>query len=243
MLARAGGASWTRSSVRRRSRPGRWWAMRSPLCAAFAAAAVRRLGLLAVRRGRWRRRPAAAGCAAAAPAGVDQHELTLVEPPADRRASRFVPHITNREADSVASQTTTRNRRVDRARAGRAVPVLADPGGGRPGAVDRATGPAGPRALAAGEHAGPVGDAGAGVAGPPSTGGSGTGGAGGFDALAPAPRPVAPRTPAEVLDLAVALKTGGAGAHRRPGRRRSCGRRRDGRRANGPCNATSPGSG
>ena len=38
---------------------------------------------------------------------------------------------------------------------------------------------------------------------------------GGFDALVPSPRQVTPRTPAEVLELAAALKTGGPGPHRR----------------------------
>ena len=39
--------------------------------------------------------------------------------------------------------------------------------------------------------------------------------AGGFDALVPSPRQCTPRTPAEVLELAVALRPGEPGAHRR----------------------------
>ena len=62
--------------------------------------------------------------------------------------------------------------------------------------------------------------------------------AGGFDALIPAERQVAPRTEAEVLELAARLKRD-TGAHRRahrPDRRGRAG----GRPRRAPCNATSP---
>jgi putative transposase len=63
--------------------------------------------------------------------------------------------------------------------------------------------------------------------------------AGGFDALVPSPRQPAPRLPAEVIEMAVALKREN---RRGPPHRSSgcCGPRWAGPRASGPCNVTSP---
>ena len=85
-----------------------------------------------------------------------------------------------------------------------------------PAAVDQAAGPAGPGS-AAREHAGPFGQ--------PVRVSRATidrwirdWRRGGFDALVPDPRQVAPRTPAEVLELAAALKTEVPGTDRGAGR-------------------------
>ncbi len=66
--------------------------------------------------------------------------------------------------------------------------------------------------------------------------------AGGFDALVPNPRQCTPRTPAEVLELAVALRRKTRSARRRQSGG-SCVPSWAGRPMNAPCNATSTGSG
>ena len=62
---------------------------------------------------------------------------------------------------------------------------------------------------------------------------------GGFDALVPDPAEVSPRTPADVLDLAVALKREVPGADRGAGRGDPARPLPGGHRTSGPCNATS----
>lgn len=67
--------------------------------------------------------------------------------------------------------------------------------------------------------------------------------AGGFDALVPHPRQAMPRTPAEVLELAVALRRENPQRTARPGSAAFCAPSWAGLRTSEPCNATSSGSG
>ena len=120
----------------------------------------------------------------------------------------------------------------------RAVPLRADPGGGRPGLVDPGPGPAGPRGR---RGASTPTRPGAGCGSPATrwTGGSGRGGAAGSTRWCPARASPRPRLPVEVVEMAVALKRENpARTARRSGG--SCAPRWGGRRASGPCNASSP---
>jgi putative transposase len=130
--------------------------------------------------------------------------LTLVEPPDHRRAFRFVQIGTNWEVD-VASHDHDEEQRVTWAREIALFRYTLIREAADPTLSTRARGRL-VRQLAAGEHVGASGRR-LRVSRATIDRWIRDWRAGGFDALVPAPRTVAPRSPAEALATAVALKT------------------------------------
>ena len=219
-----------------------WFADAVEVVGACAAAARRRLGVVGA-VSPWQLASAVTAGLLLAAGRAAASRSTRADPwgsRRDRRSSRLVCISTSREEKLMVFSHDEERVRAERARAVGLFRYSLIREAADPRLTHEAAGPAGPRASQSGSMRARSGSR-CGYRGPRSTGGSGIGAAAGSTPWSRPRAGSAPRTPADVLELAVALKKGGARSGPRRRSRRSCGPMPAGRRTSGPCNATSSG--